>query len=263
MSADVGLFDVRGRTALVTGGSSGIGRMIAEGLVRAGAKVAVSSRDPERCDAAVRELSEFGDCAAIPTDLATFQGAVDLAAALPELFGDRLDILVHSAGATWGAPLEEFPESGWDRAFDVNAKGPFFLTRELLPLLRAGAAASPPARVIVITSGAASRVHASESYSYAASKAAAEMLTRQLAWRLARDSITVNAIAPGHFESRMTRFMFADEERLAGIVEAVPLGRVGSWEDMVGATLFLAGRAGAYLTGAVLPVDGGFMTCRP
>lgn len=254
------LFSVRGRTALVTGGSRGVGLMIARGLVQAGAEVIISSRKADACESAVAELSQYGRATAIPSDLSTEDGAASLAAAVSERV-PALHVLVNNAGATWGAPLGEFPDSAWDRVMDTNVRGIFNLTQGLLAPLRAAASPDDPARVINIGSVDGMRVPLTENYSYSASKAAVHMLTRHLAKRLAGEHVAVNAIAPGPFESKMTAFMLANEEGRAAVASAVPLGRIGGEDDIVGTTLFLASRAGAYLTGALIPVDGGIAGC--
>lgn len=250
------LFSVHGRTALVTGGSRGVGLMIARGLVRAGAEVIISSRKADACEEAVAELKQFGEASAIPADLSTEAGCLALAAAVSGKV-DKLDLLVNNAGATWGAPLGEFPDHAWDRVMDTNVRGIFNLTQALLEPLRAAGGA----RVINIGSIDGLRTPLTENYSYSASKAAVHMLTRHLAKRLAGEQITVNAIAPGPFESKMTAFMLQTEESRAMVASTVPLGRIGEEDDIVGATLFLASRAGAYLTGAIIPVDGGITGC--
>jgi NAD(P)-dependent dehydrogenase (short-subunit alcohol dehydrogenase family) len=254
------LFDVSGKTALVTGGSRGIGLMIARGLVQAGARVIVSSRKGPDVEAAASGLAELGECVAIPGDISTPEGAAALAQATQELF-PALDILVNNAGAAWGAPLEEFPASGWDKVAHTNVEGVFHLTVALLAALRGSATAEDPARVINIGSIDGLRTPATENYSYSASKAAVHMLTRHLARRLASEHITVNAIAPGPFESKMMSFFLANPEARAAIETSVPLGRIGSPDDVAGLTLFLASRAGAYVTGAIIPLDGGITGC--
>jgi NAD(P)-dependent dehydrogenase (short-subunit alcohol dehydrogenase family) len=250
------LFSIAGKTALVTGGSRGIGRMIATGYVEAGAKVYVSSRKAEACDDLAAELSELGECVALPADLSTEPGCHALAGALAER-ESRLHILVNNAGNTWGAPFEEFDDAAWDRVLSLNVKGVFHTTKFLTPLLRAASSPDDPARVINIGSIDGILVSVLESYSYGASKAAVHQLTRHLAKRLA-PSITVNAIAPGPFESKMmaaTLEAFGEQ-----IVAGAPLKRIGRPDDMAGTAIFLASRAGAYLTGAVIPVDGGIAT---
>jgi NAD(P)-dependent dehydrogenase (short-subunit alcohol dehydrogenase family) len=254
------LFDVSGKTALVTGGSRGIGLMIANGLVRAGARVIVSSRKVDDIEAAGEQLAALGDCHAIPGDISTAQGAQALAAAVRERF-PSLDILVNNAGATWGAPLEEFPAAGWQKVLNTNVEGIFHLTVALLAELRAAANAEDPARVINIGSINGLQPPMVENYSYSASKAAVHMLTRHLAKRLASEHITVNAIAPGPFESKMIAFALEDPESREAIENGVPLGRIGRPDDVAGLTLFLASRAGAYMTGTVIPLDGGITGC--
>ncbi len=254
------LFDVSGKNALVTGGGRGIGLMIARGLIQAGVRVVIASRKAEDLQAAAAELRTFGDCEAIPADLSTPEGAGALAEAVRARF-DALHILVNNSGATWGAPLEEFPASGWDRVINTNLEGMFHVTVGLLPALRAAASADDPARVINIGSIDGIRVPQVENYSYSASKAAVHMLTRHLARRLASEQITVNAIAPGPFESKMMAFMLDTPEKRAEVARIVPLGRIGRPDDAAGLTLFLASRAGSYLTGAVIPLDGGITGC--
>lgn len=253
------LFSVDGKVAVVTGGSRGIGLMIAEGLVRSGAKVYISSRKAEVCDEAARQLCEFGTCVSIPADLSTVDGVERLAAAI----GDRessIDILVNNAGATWGAPLLEYPDDAWDKVMATNVKAVFNLSTALVPLLRASASSEHPARIINVGSVDGIRVPATENYAYSASKAAVHMLTRQLAHRLASDHVTVNAIAPGPFPSKMMAFVLDADGGEEMVASSVPLGRIGRPDDVAGTVLFLASRAGSYLTGAIIPVDGGIST---
>jgi NAD(P)-dependent dehydrogenase (short-subunit alcohol dehydrogenase family) len=255
-SEAAGLFSVAGKTALVTGGSRGIGKMIASGLVAAGATVYVSSRKADACQATADELAAVGECRSLPADLSTEAGCRGLAAALSER-EDRLHVLVNNAGNTWGAPLDEFDDAAWDRVLSLNVKGVFHTTKFLVPLLRAASESDDPARVINIGSIDGLRVPILETYSYSSSKAAVHMLTRHLAMKLA-PGITVNAIAPGPFESKMmaaTLDAFGEQ-----IAAGAPLKRIGRPDDMAGAAIFLASRAGAYLTGAVIPVDGGIST---
>jgi NAD(P)-dependent dehydrogenase (short-subunit alcohol dehydrogenase family) len=254
------LFDVSGKTALVTGGSRGIGLMIARGPVDAGASVIVSSRKGADVRAAAQQLAAHGSCEAIEADVSTPEGASALAAAVRERF-PTLDILINNAGAGWGAPLEEFPASGWDKVSHTNVEGVFHLTVALLPALRAAASAPDPARVINIGSIDGLRTPSLENYSYSASKAAVHMLTRHLAKRLASEHITVNAIAPGPFESKMTAFMLDDPSSREMVAQMVPLQRIGQPDDVAGLTLFLCSRAGSYLTGTVIPLDGGITGC--
>jgi len=252
------LFSIAGRTALVTGGSRGIGLMIARGYVEAGAKVFVSSRKADACERAVAELDALapGAAEALPADLSTEEGCRGLATALAERT-DRLHVLVNNAGATWGAPLEEFDDAAWNRTLDLNVKGVFHTTKFCLPLLEAAAGPDDPARVINIGSIDGLHVPVLETYSYSASKAAVHQLTRHLARRLA-PSITVNAVAPGPFESKMmaaTLAAFGDE-----IAASAPMKRIGRPDDMAGVAIYLASRAASYVTGAVIPVDGGIAT---
>ncbi|HEY6332582.1 MAG TPA: SDR family oxidoreductase [Blastocatellia bacterium] len=248
------LFSVKGKVALVTGGSRGIGLMIARGYLESGAKVYISSRKKDVCNEVARKLSEIGECISIPADLSTVEGCKYLADQL-KAREEKLHILVNNAGAAWGAALEEFPESGWDKVMDTNVKGIFFLTQQLVPMLEKAATPADPARVINIGSIDGIKVPRVENYSYSPSKAAVHHLTRVLAVRLGPRNITVNAVAPGPFESQMTKWMF---EHMRPEIEAwCPLKRVGEPADMAGVALFLASRAGAYVNGVVIPVDGG------
>ena len=253
------LFDLTGKVAVVTGGTRGIGLMIARGLLQAGASVYISSRKPEAGEAAVAELAAHGRVVSVPTDLAREEECTRLAAEIGRS-EERIHVLVNNAGATWGAPLEEFPASAWDRALDLNLKAPFRLTRALLPLLEAAGTADDPARVINIGSIDGLRVPAFPTYSYSASKAGVHQLTRVLARELGPRHITVNAVAPGPFESKMMAAVLAEygEE----IAAASPLGRIGRPDDMAGVAVYLSGRAGAWVTGAVIPVDGGIWAAR-
>jgi len=253
------LFSIEGKTAVVTGGSRGIGLMIARGFVEAGAKVYISSRKAADCEKVAAELCRVGTCVALPADLGTEAGANGLAAAVAER-EPALHILVNNAGANWGASLAEYPDAAWDKVLALNVKAIFHLTRALLPLLEKGVRSGDPARVINIGSIDGLRVPMLETYAYSVSKAAVHHLTRVLAQRLAPQHITVNAVAPGPFESKM----MAETLRTFGdmIKAGCPLGRIGEPEDMAGVAIYLASRAGAYVTGTVIPVDGG-ITTRP
>jgi len=249
-----GLFSIEGKTALVTGGGRGIGLMIARGFVDAGARVYISSRNAEVCAEVAAELSKVGTCIALPADLSKESECIRLA---EELGGveDKLEILVNNAGANWGAPFEEFPDKAWDRVLDLNVKGVFHLTRALTPLLEKAATPEDPAHVINIGSIDGIKVPSLDTWAYSASKAAVHMLTRHLAKTLAPKRITVNAVAPGPFQSKM---MAATLDRFGDMIaSANPLGRIGRPEDMAGVAIYLASRASSYVTGAVLPVDGG------
>jgi len=248
------LFSVEGKVVLVTGGSRGIGEMIARGYVENGAKVYISSRKAEVCDRVAEELSEFGTCISLPFDLGGMAGIEGLANAIKER-ESRLDVLVNNAGATWGAPIDEYPEDGWDKTVDLNVKSIFFLTQKLLPLLRAASTAENPGRVINIASVNGIEPPALETYAYSTSKAGCIMLTRHLAKRLAPEHILVNAIAPGPFPSKMMAATLAQ----AGdaIAKNNPRGRIGQPEDIAGVAIFLSSRASASTPGAVVPGDGG------
>lgn len=253
------LFDLTGKVALVTGGTRGIGLMVARGLLQAGASVYVSSRKAEAGEQAVQELSAYGQVVSLPADVSREQECVRLAAEVADRV-DHLDVLVNNAGATWGEALETFPESAWDKVVDLNLKAPFFLSRACLPLLTAVATADEPSRIINIGSIDGLRVPELSTYSYSSTKAAVHHLTRVLAKELGPRHVTVNAIAPGPFPSRM---MAATLQTHGDAIAATsPLGRIGRDDDMAGAAVYLASRAGAYVTGAVLPVDGGIWTTR-
>ena len=253
------LFSLDGKVAVVTGGTRGIGMMIARGLLQAGAKVYISSRKQQACDEAVEELKLHGDVHAIPADVSTEQECIRLAEEITSR-EPKLHILVNNAGATWGAPLQEFPDAAWDKVLALNLKAPFFLTRAFLPLLEEAATQDDPARVINVGSIDGIHVPDLETYSYSSSKAAIHQLTRVLAKRLGSQHITVNAIAPGPFPSKM---MAATLEAFGDVIAArSPLGRIGRPDDMAGVAIYLSSRAGSYVTGAVIPVDGGIATTK-
>jgi NAD(P)-dependent dehydrogenase (short-subunit alcohol dehydrogenase family) len=256
------LFSLSGRTAVITGGASGLGRMIAEGFLRAGARVVITSRKADACSAAQDELSELGDCRAIPLDLSGESAARDFAAKVADLF-DSLDILVNNAGRTWSAPIDTFPEKAWLNVLTVNLVAPFKLTQSLLPMLERGASAADPSRIINIGSIAGRVVEPIQAYSYSSSKAAAHHLTRQLAAELATRHITVNTLAPGYFRTTMTSHLQNQEGEPAGILDGhIPVRRFGRPADIAGAAIFLSSRAGAYVTGTELVIDGGVSGCR-
>lgn len=257
------LFSIAGKVAVVTGGSRGIGEMIAAGFLANGAKVYISSRKAEICDATAKRLSEQfgGECISIPANLAELDGIQAFADELTRR-EERVDILVNNAGVSWGAPLDEFPEIGWDKVMDTNVKGVFFLTQKLLPLLRRSASAEDPARVINVGSIDGVKTPVFETFSYGPSKAAVHHLTRVLATHLVKENILVNAIAPGPFPT----YMLSTGVGGRGDVEntdwdsvgaANPRGRVGSAEDIAGIAIFLSSRAGAYTVGDVILCDGG------
>jgi NAD(P)-dependent dehydrogenase (short-subunit alcohol dehydrogenase family) len=253
------LFSLAGRTALVTGGSRGIGRMIAAGFLRAGCRaVYISARKADACDATARELSAFGTCVSLPADVSDMEGVQALVAAFSER-EDTLDILVNNAGAAWGEAFDSFPEKGWDKVVDLNLKTPFFLTQALAAPLRKAASAEHPAKVINIASIDGISVNPLETYSYAASKAGLIQLTRRMALRLAPEHIVVSAIAPGAFASDMNR---AARDHGEEVKKRIPSGRIGVDDDMAGAAIYLASRAGDYVVGSTLVVDGGVTHAR-
>ena len=251
------LFSLSGKAAVVTGGSRGIGLMIARGLLEAGArKVYISSRKADACEAAAKELSTYGDVTAIPADLSTESECRRLADEVGAV-ENELHILVNNAGATWGTPLSEFSVEAWDKVMDTNLKGPFFLTQAFLPLLEKAASDEDPARIINIGSIDGLHVNPMPHYPYSASKAGIHHLTRVLAREFGPKRITVNAVAPGPFPSKMMAFALDDPNTRGAIEKGNPLGRIGRPDDMAGVAVFLASRAGSYVNGAVLPVDGG------
>lgn len=252
------LFGVSGKSVLVTGGSRGIGLAIAEGFVRSGARVYIAARDAEACNAAAQQLGRLGSCAALPANLGTSEGRQQLIEQL-KTRESSLNVLINNAGTLWAAPLDEYPESGWDKVFNLNVKSCFFLIQKLLPMLQAAASPGDPARIINVGSVNAIRIPTHETYAYVSSKAALHQLTRHLAGQIASRHITANVLAPGLFPSKM---LAADMERkaLETMVAPIPLKRLSEPQDMAGAAIYLASRAGAFLTGVVIPVDGGMAT---
>ena len=248
------LFSVAGKVAIVTGGSRGIGRMIAEGFVENGVRTYITARKADACAETAAELSKKGECIALPADLSTKEGREAFVAEITAREA-KIDILVNNAGAAWGAPFEEYPDEGYDKVMDINVKAIFTLTRDLMPLLKQGASQQNPSRVINIGSIDGLRVSTMDNFAYGASKAAVHFLTKNLALRLGPKGVTVNAIAPGAFQSNM---MNATLEKFQDKIESEnPLGRIGSPEDMAGLALYLASNASKYMTGQVIALDGG------
>jgi len=250
------LFDLSGKNVLITGGSQGLGNMMAEGLLRAGARVIITSRTCEVAEDAARQLDSTGNCIGLEADVSTTAGAIALANQV-KARGEPLHVLINNAGKSFGAPIETFPDDAWAGLMAINVQTPFTLVRELLPLLKASATQDDPARIINLGSLVGHAVQDRPTYSYSSSKAAVHHLTRMLAAHLAPFHITVNAIAPGFFSTRMTQKLPLDE-----MPGKIPLGRLGRSDDVAGASVFLSSRAGAYLTGVILPVDGGMHGCR-
>jgi NAD(P)-dependent dehydrogenase (short-subunit alcohol dehydrogenase family) len=254
------LFDLSGKQALVTGGAQGLGRMIAEGLLRAGATVAITSRQADICERAAQDMAPLGRCIALPADLSTPEAAVDLVARYRQALGG-CHILVNNAGKTWGGEIDSFPDKAWPGVMAVNVQTPFTMVRELLPELGAAGTPDDPARVINIGSIAGMKTERLHAYSYAASKAAVHMMTRDLAGDLAARNITVNAVIPGFFPTKMTAHMRDDEKVDPALLSHIPLGRLGKPEDIAGIIIFLCSKGGGYITGAQIPVDGGVVGC--
>ena len=253
------LFSLKGRVALVTGGSRGIGAMIVRGFLEHGcSRVYISARKAAQCDAAAKELSQYGECISIPADVSTMDGIDALVAKIGER-ETSLDILVNNAGAAWGEEFDTFPENGWDKVVDLNLKTPFFLTQQLAPLLRASAAGGRLAKVINIASIDGISINPLETYSYAGSKAGLIHMTKRMALRLVKDGIVVSAIAPGAFASEMNK---AARDHGDAIAPMIPSGRIGTPEDMAGAAIYLASRAGDYVVGSTVVVDGGVTYAR-
>ncbi len=252
------LFSLEGRTALVTGGSRGIGKMIARGYVESGAKVYISSRKADACDETAEELSKYGTCIPLPQDVSSVAGCQALAKQIDDIEG-KLDILVNNAGAAWAADFEEFPEHGWDKVMNLNLKSPFFLTQALHAALKKAASPERPAKVINICSIDGITLNPLETYSYHASKSGLIYLTRRMAARLVQDQIVMTGIAPGPFGSEMNRAARDDADKVAN---RTPLKRVGIDEDMAGAAIYLASKAGDYVVGNTIAVDGGLAYAR-
>lgn len=248
------LFAVTNKVAVVTGGSRGIGKMIAQGFVENGIRTYITARKAKACDETAKELSELGECISLPADLSTSEGRKQFVDEIKQR-EPSLDILVNNAGAAWGAAFDEYPEAGYDKVMNINLKAVFMLTRDLLPLLRKDASTENPSRVINVGSIDGLRVSSTDNFAYGASKAAVHFLTKNLALRLAPQGVTVNAIAPGAFESQMMAYMldnFKDK-----IESENPLGRIGRPADMAGLALYLASNASKYMTGQVIAIDGG------
>jgi NAD(P)-dependent dehydrogenase (short-subunit alcohol dehydrogenase family) len=254
------LFNLSGKTALVTGGAQGLGRMIAEGLLAAGATVAITSRRADVCEAAAAEMMALGRCIALPADLATPEAAAELVSRYREAVG-ACHVLVNNAGRTWGGEIDSFPDKAWPGVMAVNVQTPFTLVRELLPELVSAGTVDDPARVINIGSIAGMKPERLKAYSYAASKAAIHMLTRDLAGDLAERNITVNAVIPGFFPTKMTAHMRDEETVDPSLLAHIPLRRLGKPEDIAAIVVLLASAGGAYITGALIPVDGGVVGC--
>ena len=252
------LFSLKGKTALVTGAATGIGKMAASALVEAGCRVMIASRKGEACEAVANELNrnENGEAIGFAGDVSTEVGISELVKSVNS-HTDNLDILINNAGTTWGEPIDQFPYDAWSRVMDVNVTGLFHLTQQLLPMLGKDTSRHDPARVINLGSVMGTAALGEGAYSYAASKAAVHHLTRIMARELADRHITFNAFAPGPFQSKMTAFATGSDEQAEHVGKGVPLGRIGSPSDIAGATLYLCGKGGAYITGAVLPLDGG------
>lgn len=255
------LFDVSGKVAVVTGGSSGIGAMMAQGLLENGAKVYITARKVDRLMAKAKELSQFGECIAIPTDLSSLDGIEKLVAAISER-EEKIDILINNAGANWAAPVEDFPEAGWDKVMDINIKSIFFTLQKFLPLLKKGASDASPARVVNIASINGIRNSGMPTYAYSASKSGVIHLTEHLATDLAPYKINVNAIAPGLFPSNMTKQIVENDGMMKAAVQQIPRGRLGAPEDIAGTALYLCSQASSWMIGQTLVLDGG-MISRP
>ena len=252
------LFSVEGKVALVTGGSRGIGEMIAEGLVANGVRVYICARKAEACDATAARLSEIGECISVPADLSTEAGITALVEQIASA-EEKLDILINNAGATWGAPLDDFPVAAFEKVMNLNVNSVFELTRQCLPLLRKGASAPDPSRVVITSSVEGLSTSRQANFPYSASKAGVIHLAKHLAKTVAPENITVNCLAPGPFESKMMAFALDNPDMRSAIAGSIPLQRIGEPEDVAGAVIYLCSRAGAYVTGQTLAVDGGLV----
>ena len=250
------LFDVSGKVAVVTGGSSGIGAMMARGLLENGAKVYITARKEDRLNAMAEELSQYGECVPIAADMSDVD-AIEAFVAAVSAKEDKVDILINNAGANWAAPIDQFPEGGWDKVMDINIKSIFFTTQKFIPLMKAAATADNPARVINIASINGIRNSGMATYSYTASKSAVVHLTTHLATDLIKDNILVNAIAPGYFPSKMTKAITEDDAMTKYALTKIPVNRLGSPEDIAGTALYLSSRASAFVCGQTIVVDGG------
>jgi NAD(P)-dependent dehydrogenase (short-subunit alcohol dehydrogenase family) len=251
------LFSMQDKICVVTGGSRGLGAFMAQGFLEAGAKrVYITARKAEACISAAEELSQYGECIAIPGDVATTEGLQNLATELMSR-EQHIDVLVNNAGTGWGAPFGQFPEKGWDKVMDINVKSPFFLSQALAPLLKKNATADNTSSIINIGSIAGICGDALENFSYATSKTAIHQLTRVLSTELAKDHVRVNAIAPGRFYSKLTEFLSNDKEAFEEELQSIPMRRWGEATDIAGVAIMLASKAGAFITGQIIPVDGG------
>lgn len=255
------MFDLTGKVALVTGGAAGLGRMIATGLVDAGAKVIITSRSAEKSAAAAAEISDKGMCIGMGADLSTPEAAVELAQQIRDTVGDKLHILVNNAGQTWGAKIDDFPDKAWGKVLAVNLQMPFTLVRELLPELENAGEVDDPARILNIGSVAGATAAKLSAYSYSSSKAAIHQLTRDLAGDLVRRNINANAIVPGFFPTNMTAHMRDEEEVNPKLLAQIPMHRMGRPDEVGALAVFLSCKSSAYITGIAIPVDGGIVGC--
>jgi len=245
------LFDVKNKVVLVTGGSRGIGKMICEGFVRNGCKVYLTSRNAKSCQETSESLQKLGHCVSIPFDISK-EEEIDKLLETFKQHENRLDILVNNAGANWAAPIDHFPPDGWDKVMDLNVKSVFFVSQKFLPLLRQSGSSENPSRIINIGSVDGIRIPKLDTIAYSTSKAALHQLTRVFAAKVAKDHVTVNAIAAGYFPTKMTKDVITDE-----VKDSILLSRFGTPEDIVGTCLYLSSRAGSWVTGSILVLDGG------